>query len=399
MNIGIIHEGKVPVDHRVALTPQHCQQILTQYPAVNLFLQPSPVRSFEQEEYEKVGVQVQDNLDNCEVLFGVKEVPIPSLLEGKTYFFFSHTIKKQPYNKTLLQTILKKNVNLIDYECLTNEQGNRIVAFGRYAGIVGAYNGILTYGKRFQSFNLKPAHQCFDMNEMWSEFSNVKLPNVKIVLTGAGRVSQGAMEVLDGMNIKKVSPSDFLIQTFDEAVYTQLDTEDYVKHQKGKDLGITHFYENATEYTTAFVPYTKQADILIAGAYWDPKAPVLFTKEDMRASDFQIKVIADITCDIEGSVPSTLKATTIDQPHFDYNPTTEQEEVAFSDEKNVTVMSVDNLPCELPRDASTSFGDQLLANVFAELLQEQQPILNRAMITKQGNLTERYNYLSDYVAE
>lgn len=399
MNIGIIHEGKVPVDHRVALTPQHCQQILRQYPEVNLFLQPSSIRCFQQDEYEKVGVKVQNNLENCEVLFGVKEVPIPNLIAGKTYFFFSHTIKKQSYNKTLLQAILKKNINLIDYECLTNEQGNRIVAFGRYAGIVGAYNGILTYGKRFQSFDLKPAHQCFDMNEMWSEFTKVQLPNIKIVLTGGGRVSQGAMEVLDGMNIKKVIPSDFLTQTFEEPVYTQLNTEDYIQHKKHEELDITHFYKNPTEYKTAFVPYTKEADILIAGAYWDPKAPVLFTKEDMRADNFQLKVIADITCDIEGSVPSTLKATTIDNPHFDYNPITEKEEKAFSNDKNITVMSVDNLPCELPRDASTSFGDQLLSNVFSELLEQHQPILDKAMITKQGQLTEKYNYLSDYVNE
>lgn len=397
MNIGIIHEGKVPVDHRVAFTPTHCQQILKDYPQIKLFIQPSTIRCYADEEYQKIGVVLQEDLANCSVLFGVKEVPIPNLMNDKTYFFFSHTIKKQPYNKTLLQEILAKNINLVDYECLTNDKGQRIVAFGRYAGIVGAYNGILTYGKRFQSFDLKPANQCFDMYEMWSEFSKVKLPAIKIALTGGGRVSKGAMEVLDAMKIKKVSPSQFLTETFDQAVYTQLETEHYNVHKEGKPFDVKYFYQNPINYKSTFLPYTKVTDVFIAGAYWDPKAPVLFTKEEMKISDFRIKVIADITCDIEGSVPSTLKATTIDNPHFDYNPIIEKEEIPFSSEKNITVMSVDNLPCELSRDASTSFGNQLLENVFAELVSNEQSVIDRAMITKKGSLTNKYNYLSDYV--
>ena len=400
MKIGIIKEGKIPVDHRVPFTPEQCKQIKAQFPEVEIVVQPSDVRAFSDQEYLDQGIQLQEDLNDCDWLFGVKEVPMDWLIADKTYFFFSHTIKKQPYNRELLKTILSKNIQLVDYECLKNAAGQRVVAFGRWAGIVGAYNAFRTYGLKYKAFDLKPANQCLDRKEMWGEFSKIQLPAVKICLTGGGRVSQGAMEVLDGVRIKKVSPEAYLSEQFEEAVYTQLDSEHYNTHREGKAFDYPHFYQNPTEYDSAFAKYLPETDVLIAGAYWDPKAPVLFTKEDVKKKSFKIRVIADITCDIEGSIPTTIKPTTIADPFFDYCVHTFLEKEPFSSEKHLTVMSVDNLPCELPRDASQSFGEQLIENVLADFLTSgQSPVIDGAMITSGKKLTSNFEYLSDYIAD
>lgn len=399
MKIGIIRETKIPVDHRVALTPLHCQELLKTFPAIEIFAQPSDIRCFADKEYQQAGVILQEDLSNCDFLFGVKEVKIEALIPDKTYFFFSHTIKKQPYNKTLLQQVIAKGVQLVDYECLKGTDGKRVVAFGRWAGIVGAYNGLRAYGLKHNLFQLKPAHQCFDRKDMWSEFSKIKLPNIKILVTGAGRVTKGAQEVLDGVGIKNVSMPEYATNNYNEPVYIQLDSDAYNRHKDGKSFEYEHFYKNPTEYVSTFGQYTSSTDLLIAGAYWDPKAPVLFTLKDLESPDFKINTIADITCDIEGSIPTTVKATTIAEPFYDYNHVSNSVENAFSSTNNITVMSVDNLPCELPRDASVGFGDMLVEHVLNPLLTENDTtIIEQASITKQHKLTPLFSYLSDYIA-
>lgn len=397
MKVGIIKEGKVPVDHRVPFSPEQCMVIKQKYPHVELVVQTSDIRCFKDEEYEKLGVEIVENVDDCDILFGVKEVPIESLLSNKTYFFFSHTIKKQPYNKGLLQEVLRKKITLVDYECLkSNDQ--RVVAFGRFAGIVGAYNGVLTYGKKYGLFDLKPAHQCFNMQEMWGEFSKVKLPPIKILLTGGGRVAKGAQEVLYSMKIKNVSMPEFVEDTFDEPVYIQLDSDAYNKRKDGAPFDYKDFYTNPHLYESDFEKYLAHTDLVIAGAFWDPNAPVLFQEKDVASKEFKIRVIADITCDIQGSIPTTLKSTTIDAPFFDVNRSNMKEENAFSSLDNVTVMSIDNLPCELPRDASISFGEQLLNNVTDDLfLNDSSEVILDATIASKGKLLSKYQYLSDYV--
>jgi len=332
------------------------------------------------------------------VLLGVKEVPINELIEGITYFFFSHTTKEQPYNRKLLQTIIKKKIRLIDYEGLTNSKGTRVVAFGRYAGIVGAYNGILTYGKRYNLFNIRPAHHCHDLNDLKTEFSKVTIPAIKIVLTGNGRVAHGAMEVLDGMGIQKVSPSEILNQKFQIAVYSQLNMDDYNHTIDGSVFTHEGFHKTPANFKGDFLKFAKVSDMLIAGAFWNPQAPVLFTREEAKNADFKIKVIADITCDIEGSIPSTLRASTIDEPLYDYSPTEEVEKPALSDDRNITVMAVDNLPCELPRNASNDFGEQLLTNVLPHFLSgDNEEVIKRATIAENGKLTNKYLYLQNYL--
>lgn len=399
MKIGIIREGKIPPDKRVPLTPEQCTEILEKFPEVELVVQPSPIRTFDDSEYSKNGMDLREDLSDCEVLIGVKEVPVDMLIPNKTYFFFSHTTKEQPYNRYLLQTILEKNIRLIDWENLTNEKGSRVIAFGRYAGIVGAYNGILTYGKKYDLFHLKPANVCFDMAEMKGEYAKVQLPAIKIVLTGGGRVSHGAMEVLDGMGIKKVSVEDYLNVQFDEAVYCQLDTEDYNIKTDGT-FDKKEFYNDSKDYVSNFGRFAKISDVLIAGAFWDPDAPKLFTRDEAKQPDFKINVIADITMDIDGSIPTTLRPATIAEPCYDYNPQTEELEAPFSSLSNITEMAVDNLPCELPRDASRDFGREFIDNVLPNLLGKDphNMIENASITTLKGTLTEHFDYLSDYVA-
>ena len=400
MKIAIIREDKMPVDKRVPFTPTHCKEIVAHYPDVQIFVQTSTVRCYSDQEYRDAGVAVVEDVSHCDVLFGVKEVPKENLIANKTYFFFSHTIKKQSYNRSLLQTVLAKNIQLLDYETLTDQKGIRIVAFGRYAGLVGAYNGIRAYGKRNALFELKPANECFDLEEMLTHLDKIRLGKLNIVLTGGGRVAGGAMEVLNRLGIRQVSVHEFLEKENQDAVFVQLNTEDYNKTKNGEAFDHAAFFANPQDFESNFTRFCSKADVLIAAAYWDPKAPVLFTKEQMQKSDFQIRIIADITCDIDGSVPSTKRPSTIAQPFYDYNPATFELEKPFSNSKNISVMAVDNLPCELPRNASNDFGKDLKDKVLPFLIgQDTEEVLKRATIAKDGNLTERYAYLSDYVAQ
>lgn len=397
MKIGIIKETKTPPDSRVPLTPKQCKKLMEQYPNVEIVVQASESRSYKDEEYKKLGICLQEDIDDCDVLMGVKEVKIETLIPEKTYFFFSHTIKEQAYNKPLLKAVLEKKIQLIDYEVITNEKGQRVIAFGRWAGIVGAHNGILAWGKRTKAFDLKPMYQCFDYQEAQSYYKNLSLGNLKIVLTGNGRVSNGAKEVLDLMNIKQVSSKDFLEKKFEEAVYCQLNASEMFV--TGADNHFDNsFFKDPSGYHSIFEPYTKVANLMINGIYWDNRGPAFFSKEDMKAEDFSIKTIADITCDIapEASIPSTLRAAVIGDPIFGYNTKTEQETAPFQ-KSTVDMMTVDNLPNELPRDASEDFGNQFLTFVMPELLKNKSEMIFNASITqKNGKLNEPFLYLTNY---
>lgn len=399
MKIGILREGKTPPDKRVPFAPSQCKQIFERYPQVKIVVQPSPVRCFMDEEYEDAGIPLQTDLSDCDVLLGVKEVNVVDLIEGKTFFFFSHTIKKQEYNKKLLKAILEKKVRLIDYETLTYENGLRIIGFGKWAGIVGAYNGLRAFAIRNKMPEPKPAHLCEGLEELIKEARKLDLPPIKIVLTGGGRVSKGSMQLLDSIGIKNVSVKEYLAtERFREPVYVQLEPDSYVKHSAGKEFDMQHFFANPQEYERNFMRFTSTTDLLISAAYWDPNAPVLFTREEMLNNSFNISVIADVTCDIEGSIPSTVRASTIEDPFYGYNPATGKEELAFVDAGNISVMAVDNLPCELPKDASIEFGNNLIDKVLPCLMDDdQKKILAKATIAENGKLTEKYNYLEAWV--
>jgi saccharopine dehydrogenase (NAD+, L-lysine-forming) len=398
LKLAVIREDKIPVDKRTPLTPAQLKEVENRF-GISVAAQSSKVRKFTDEEYAQYGLAVKEDLKSYDILMGVKEVPIDKLIPDKTYFFFSHTIKEQPFNRDLLRAVLKKNIRLVDYECLTDPKtGQRLVAFGRYAGIVGAYNTIWTFGRRYNLFNLKRAKDCFDMDEMRAEYQKVKLPAIKIAVTGGGRVAKGAMEVLFGMGLTKVSPYEFIHERFDKPVFTQLNSHDYHRRKTDKGYERHEFHERPDLYESFFINYAKVADVLIACAFWDPHAPALFKEEDILRPDFKIRVIGDITCDIEGSIPSTKKASTIDDPIYDYNASDHQIEPALSVESNLTVMAVDNLPCELPRDASEDFGRELIEKVLPHLMTgDKESVIKNAIIAEDGKLTAPYKYLQNYV--
>jgi len=397
MKIGIIREGKTPPDSRVTITPKQAAHIRDSSPVV-LKIQDSPNRCYSNSEYEAQGFSISNNIDDCDVLMGVKEVPIDQLIPNKTYFFFSHTIKKQSYNRKLLQAVIAKNIRLLDYEVLTNEKGQRLIAFGFFAGMVGAHNGVMTYGMRTGEFSLKRLKDCHDYAEALGIYKTLKLPAIKIVLTGTGRVGSGAKKVLDDMGIREVSPAEFLENSYSEAIYTQLTCCDYAARKDNSPYEKIDFYTNPEKYKSIFKPYTKVSDIMINGIYWDNAAPTFFTKEEMSSPDFHIKTIADVTCDIApiSSIPSTLFASTIADPIFGYDPKSEKQTEPFG-KGVIDMMTIDNLPNELPRDASEAFGDQFIEHILPELLKENSAVLERATVAEQGDLGKHFEYLRDYV--
>ncbi len=399
IKIGILRETKDPPDRRVPLTPLQIISLKEKYPYVDFFLQPSDIRCFSDQEYSDHGIHLKEDMGDCNILLGVKEVDPSTLVYGKKYLFFAHVGKKQPQNRGMFLEMSKKNITLIDYEYLTTDNGARIVAFGRWAGIVGAYNGLRAYGIRTKRFSLKPAHECLDLGEMWSGLRHVNPdPGLKILITGEGRVANGAAETLGMCNIRKVQPDEYITREFSTPVFCQIGPDYYTRHKSNQQFSFAHFVSNPAEYEPAILPFTRVTDLLITGHYWDPRSPVFFTGEDMKKPEFRISVIADISCDVNGPIPSTLRVTSISDPFYGYNPHTESEEPAFMREGNITMMTVDNLPGELPRDASVDFGNQLIENVLQELTSETEtPVIERATILKEGRLTPGFEYLQDYL--
>lgn len=398
--IGLIKEGKTPPDKRVPLTPKQCNRLIEEYPCLKLVVQKSPIRAFKDEEYKKEGIEIVDSLEDCDIIMGVKEVNVSDLIPNKHFFFFSHTFKKQPYNRDLLQAIINKKIKLTDYEALTKQSGLRLVGFGRYAGIVGCYNGFRTFGLKKALYELKPAHECDDRKEMESELSKVNLPdNTKIVLTGFGRVGNGAREIMDLLPIKEVTPEEYLSESFDCAVYTHLNAEDYNERIDGKPFDKAAFYQSGEGHRSLFPNYLPETDMYIACHFWKEGSPFIFTRDDLKNKNVRLSVVADISCDIDGPVASTLRPSTIADPIYGYHPINERE-VDFSNKEAIAVMAVDNLPCELPKDASEDFGSELIKNVFPALLNEDPTrIIERASETTfDGTLSEHFEYLEDYLA-
>lgn len=397
--LGIAREGKVPPDFRVPLTPKQCKLVELKFPNVEVIVQPSPIRTFKDEQYIAEGIRVQEDLSECDIIMGVKEVRIEDLIPEKKYIFFSHTIKKQPYNRSLLQNILQKKIQLIDYEVMKNKLGKRLIGFGRYAGIVGCYNGLRLFGLKHELFNLKKATECENRVELEEELKKVVLPSsTKIVLTGFGRVGYGAREIMDLLPIMEVSPEEFLNETFSEPVFTHLEVEDYFARKDGSEFDKKHFYANSGEYKSVFGEYAKAADMYIACHYWSSSSPVILPAEELRQPDLRLKVVADISCDVAGPIASTIRSSSIADPIYGYNPQTESED-DFMKAGNIAVMAVDNLPCELPKDASEDFGNELIKHIFPALFNEDPDnIIGRATeTTAEGELSEFFAYLSDYV--
>ncbi|VXB80044.1 Alanine dehydrogenase 2 [Flavobacterium sp. 9R] len=399
MKFGIIKERKNPPDRRVVFSPNEIKTIQEQFPVVSFKVEPSDIRIFSDAEYQNLGIEVTDDLSDCEVLFGVKEVPVEALIPNKKYFFFSHTIKKQPYNQKLLQAVLEKNIELYDHETIVDAANKRLIGFGRYAGIVGAYNAIRAFGIKFELFKMPKASTLKGREALVQQVKRQIIPPIKIVVTGTGKVGGGVKEMLLEMKIKEVSVENFLTKKFTQPVFTQIDVLEYNKRIDGQKLDTKDFYKNPSEYESDFERFTKVADIYISGHFHANAAPQILSQKMLQASDCAIKIVADVSCDVNGPIACTLRASTIEEPLYGYLPI-ENKEVDVFHPAAIVVMAVDNLPCELPKDASEGFGEMFTQHVIPAFFNnDADGILERAKMTQNGELTERFSYLQDYVAK
>ena len=398
MKFAIIKERKNPPDRRVVFSPEKLAEARTQFPTAEFVVESSDIRIFPDTAYKSLGFKVTDDVSDADVMIGVKEVPIGNLISNKKYFYFSHTIKKQPYNRKLLKAMLDKHIEMYDHETIVKENGARLIGFGRYAGLVGAYNGFRALGLRDGLFSLPKVETLADLNAVKAELDKITVPNIKILLTGTGKVAHGAKEILDHLGIKHISDALYLTSIFNEPVYCMADVMEYTKRKDGKVGEKFAFYKDPSDYESNFMPYAKETDYFIAGHFYGNNAPCLFTRDDAKHQDFKINLVADISCDIDGPVASTIRSSTIADPFYGYDPQT-QSETTFDDKNAITVMAVDNLPCELPKDASEGFGEAFLEHVIPAFFDEDHNrILERAQITtKEGGLTERFSYLKDYI--
>ncbi|MFP9115916.1 NAD(P)-dependent oxidoreductase [Flavobacterium sp. RHBU_3] len=400
MKFGLLKERKSPPDKRVVFSPDKLAAFRAQYPEAEFKVESSDIRVFKDEEYARLGFEVTDNLADCDVLIGVKEIPVDELIPGKKYFFFSHTIKRQQHNQKMLQAIIDKDITLYDHETVIDETGKRLIGFGRYAGIVGTYNAFRAFCTKFELHNLPKADTLAGKEELVSRLKRIYMPPVKIVLTGKGKVGLGAKEMLDAIKIKEVSPADFLTKKYDMPVYTNIDVLDYNKRKDGEAaLGNVDFFTRAEEFESDFAKYANVADIFIAGHFHGNNAPDILTSAMLKDKNCKLKVVADISCDTGGPVACTLRASTIAEPFYGYNPST-GEEVDVHHPAAVVVMAVDNLPCELPRDSSEGFGEMFLQHVIPAFFNnDKNGILKRAVIAEHGKLALRFKYLNGYVKE
>lgn len=396
--IGLIREGKTPADNRVALTPAQCKWIHKESSDIRIIAQSSPDRCFSDKEYTVAGVKVQEDVSACDILLGIKEVPVDMLIEGKTYLFFSHTRKEQPRNRRLLQEVIARRITLIDYECMEHEDGQRIIGFGFFAGIVGAHNGVMAYGNRTGLYQLERVYRQRNFRELIHTYFGLRLPNLKIVVTGSGRVAHGVLEIMNLIGIHEVEPDDYMKRRFAYPVYTQLKGPDLYRHSVTGKYSREDFHEHPEQYDCVFLPFAAQTDILLNGIYWDKNIPRLFQKQDISAETFIIRTIADITDDAGGSVPINLGDQTIEDPVYGVDRNTFEKTAPYLP-GSIDLMSVGNLPNELPRDASRYFGEQLIKYILEDLLQGGSPVIENATIVRQGKLTNRYGYMKTYAAQ
>ncbi|MBC7873334.1 MAG: alanine dehydrogenase [Ferruginibacter sp.] len=395
IRIGLIREGKTPADNRVSLIPSQCKWIHKNVPHIRVIAQSSAHRCFSDKEYSTAGIEVREDLADCDILLGIKEVPADQLIPGKTYLFFSHTKKKQPHNQHLLRAILDRKIRLVDYECLEHEDGQRIIGFGFFAGIVGGHNGMMAYGNRTGLFKLDRVYKQRSFRELIHNYFGLRLPNVKIAVAGSGRVAHGILEIMNLMGIHEVEPEDYLKRRFSYPVYAQLKgAELYTNKLTGK-YSREEFHAHPEQYECKFLPYAAQTDILMNGVYWEKNVPRLFEKQDAASDHFIIQTIADITDDANGSVPVNVGDQTIEDPVYGIDKTTLEKTAPYL-ANSIDIMAVGNLPNELPRDASRYFGEQLIKHVLEDLVGNSSDIIERATMTKEGKLTKQFEYLQDY---
>lgn len=393
--IGLIKEGKVPSDNRVALTPKQCRYLLDQFPSWDIIVESSPNRCYKDKEYQKEGIKVVEDISSADILFGIKEVPTNQLIANKKYLFFSHTKKAQTYNKALFHVMMDKNITLIDYECLEHEDGQRLIGFGFFAGIVGAHNGIMAYGNRTKEFKLGRVKEVKDYMELVHTYFGLKLPNIKIAITGSGRVAHGILEIMNLMDVQQVEPDEYRTREYAYPVYVHLKGGDLYRHKTKNTYERNDFHENPENYNCLFINYLKHTHILMNGIYWEPGIAPLFTINDLKEDDYALTTIADITDDAHGSVPCNLGDSSSEDPVYGVNVTTFEKTAPYM-HNGIDIMAVGNLPNELPRDASRYFGEQLIKYVIPDLLKGGNKIIEGAIMLDKGKLTTKFSYLAEY---
>ncbi|MHA1967033.1 MAG: bifunctional lysine ketoglutarate reductase /saccharopine dehydrogenase family protein [Candidatus Hodarchaeales archaeon] len=436
--IGIRLEDKNKWETRTPIIPNHVKD-LVEKESLDLIVQKSPIRSFPDSEYEIAGARIANDLSDANIIFAIKEIPIPLLESNKTYLFFSHTIKGQRQNMPMLKKILDLKATLIDYEKIVNEKGFRLIFFGNYAGLAGMNQTLWGYGQRVKAslgidtpfLKLKHTYQYSGLDELKSAVSEVGkdisengLPRVLVPLVvgfaGYGNVSKGAQSVLDLLPVIEIEPpelSDFFIFKEDEFssnhVYKVVFKEEHMVKRVEGEFDLQDYYKHGLEkYAGVFEEYIQYLSILMNGIFWSEKYPRLLSKKhakDMFESKIEVRlqVIGDISCDVEGGIEPTLMVTEPDNPIFIYNPFTEETSKGFEGE-GLAIMAVDNLPCELPLESSTNFSTTLIPFIpeiaqadyskpFSDL--NLSPVIKNAVITHQGELTPSYSYLQEYLDE
>jgi saccharopine dehydrogenase (NAD+, L-lysine forming) len=393
--LGLIREGKNPSDNRVALTPAQCKWLHKNFDDVKIMVQQSATRCFSDTEYKQAGITVQEDISECNVLLGIKEVPVEMLIPNKTYLFFSHTKKMQSYNQHLFKSIIEKNITLIDYECLEHEDGTRIIGFGFFAGVVGAHNGMMAYGNRTGAYHLQRVGAVNSFQKLIHTYFGLKLPNIKIAVTGSGRVAHGVLEIMNLMGIHEVEPEQYVQKEFAYPVYVHLKGANLYQHKIEKTYNRNDFHEYPEAYESTFKKYLSQTDILMNGVYWEKNIPRLFEIDDVKKIDFRIKTIADITDDKNGSVPCNLGDTTIAEPIYGVDKSTIIKTEPYV-ENSIDIMAVGNLPNELPRDASRYFGEQLIKFVLEDIRKGGSKTIENATMVDKGKLGKLYAHMKAY---
>src|SRR5690606_21904266 len=314
ITFAIIKERKNPPDRRVVFSPEKCQEVIKQFPDARIIVEASDIRIFSDEAYRNAGFEVMEDISAADVMLGVKEVPVDALIPNKKYFYFSHTIKKQPYNRKLLKAMLNKNIEMFDHETIVNADRHRLIGFGYYAGLVGAYNGFRGLGLRDKLFTLPKVETLPDLDAVKSELDKIILPNIKMILSGTGKVTRGAKEILDHLKIREVTDAEYLSKDFNEPVYCLIDVSEYNKRKDGGAFNKEEFYEDPKDYESDFMKYARVSDVFFTGHFYGNGAPYLFTREDAKRPDFKINLVADISCDVDGPIACTLRASTIANP-------------------------------------------------------------------------------------
>ena len=403
--IAIIRESRSD-DRRAPLVPAHIKELLSTFSDLSISVQPSEHRCFSDQEYEEQGAIITEDLSACNLVLGVKEIEPDLLIPLKSYMFFSHTSKIQPDNsaaaqgtpgmdkKELLKEILKKKITLIDYENIRDDLSRRYLGFGRFAGIVGCYNSLNLYLETLGQQPMPRAHELNSYEKLKDNIDKRDFGNARIIITGDGRVARGSLEFLKFANIQKVLPDEYLQYSNSSAIFCNLPTSVYVSNKDGNVFDLQHFINSPEMYISVLDKYMPSTSMLISSHYWDPKSPRLFEKKDIEKYN-NLKVIGDITCDVNGSIPTTSRPSTIIDPYYYIDRTTLQE--INQHNQALAIMAVDNLPSELPKDSSKEFGDGIVKEVLPYILEKDDGRIKRATITKNGYFLPSYKYLTNYI--